>query len=86
MKTYIIIAENRKIDRDGNTYHDVILLDMDGEVINSQVKVYGYGMHYLQTASDMINDHEGNNKTSYRNIRDKAVIIFRHGKETNIIK
>ena len=86
MKKYIIIAENRKIDRDGNSYHDVLLLDMDGEAISSQVKVYGYGSHYLQTASDMINKHEGNNNTSYGNIRDTSVIIFRHGRDTQVIK
>lgn len=55
---YKLIADVRirKHDVNGNTYHDVTLIDAtDGRVIDSRTHEYGYGSAFMQTITFMIN-------------------------------
>jgi len=72
---YIANVRIRKQDRNGNTYHDVQLLDMDGNELAKATKEYGYGHQYKQTTADMINKLEGNNNTEYSNVSDIVIFI-----------
>ena len=58
MKTLIANVRIRKQDRNGNTRHDVQLIDAEsGDTIKRVEKVYGYGSHFKQTTEELINDH-----------------------------
>jgi phage portal protein BeeE len=78
MKSFIANVRIRKQDRSGNTYHDVQLLDMDGNVLSEKEKVYGYGQQYKQTTADMINEHEKSDFANYYNVSDMTVFIANH--------
>ncbi|RYC70708.1 hypothetical protein [Spirosoma sordidisoli] len=55
MKTIIAQVRVRKQDRNGNTYHDVSLIDVDTEKqIADVVKRYGYGDQYKTTTCELI--------------------------------
>lgn len=59
MFTLIANVKVRKPDRNGNTYHDVELINANNktiynEVLGSVQGVYGYGEHYKNTASELI--------------------------------
>ena len=41
---------------DGNTYHSVTVW-VDGEEVGREAFAYGYGSQYLQTASDILAEH-----------------------------
>jgi hypothetical protein len=78
MKSFIANVRVRKQDKNGNTYHDVMLLDMDGNIIAEKTKVYGYGQQYKQTTADMINEAEKGTFANYHNVSDMTVFIDHH--------
>lgn len=75
MKQYIASVRIRKLDRSGNTYHDVHLLDMDGILIDECEKVYGYGQQYKQTTANLINASRNNDAANYYNVDDIVVFV-----------
>lgn len=68
----------RKQDVNGNTYHDVTIIDpTDGCKIAYVKKVYGYGSAYHQTITALINQGRflGTNVISDDNMRAATLII-----------
>lgn len=56
MKKYIVDVMIRKQDKFGNTYHDIKLMDMDGQIITRREKVYGYGHQYKSTTQQILEE------------------------------
>ena len=77
MKEYIANVRIRKQDRNGNTYHDVMILDMNGYIVCECEKEYGYGQAYKQTTAELLNNATGSSDYNYYNI-DEAVIFIDH--------
>jgi len=79
MKSYIANVRIREQDRNGNTYHDVQLLDMNGNIICQINKEYGYGQQYKQTTVDMIKALRPDlNDLKYYNVDEGVVFIVNH--------
>jgi len=55
MKTFFVSVRVRKQDRNGNTYHDVRIVDTEGELIAEVIKRYGYDRHYETTTEELLN-------------------------------
>jgi uncharacterized protein (DUF2126 family) len=54
MKTYFVSVRVRKQDRNGNTYHDVKIIDSEGQIIADAIKVYGYDRQYETTTEQLL--------------------------------
>lgn len=67
MKRFAAEVRVRKQDRNGNTYHDINIYDMenDGNLIIEISKRYGYGRHYEQTTAEELNKYFDTNIYEY---------------------
>lgn len=74
MKNFIADVRVRKQDRNGNTYHDVALYDMDGELVASVTKQYGYGSQYIYTTCDMLKNKFGIDLDG-RTVREQVIFL-----------
>lgn len=73
MKKYIVDVRVRKQDKFGDTYHDIKLMDMDGNTITRREKVYGYGNQYKSTTQQVL--EELKEYISYADLEDNIIFI-----------
>ena len=75
-KNYVADVRVRKQDRNGNTYHDVDIINLHtGATDATAHKRYGYGRMYMQTTADLLNEAQGTTEYTYNNIDDEVLFV-----------
>lgn len=70
MKKFIAIVRVRKQDRNGNTYHDVNIYDLNQKLVASVTKEYGYSTQYEVTTERLLENYLGKSRI-FKGLTDK---------------